>query len=85
MIPSLVHDALYQLIKLGKLNIKYRKAADKVLKHLCLECGMPKWRAEYVYWFVRIGGGKAIGKILNAESEDKIIDIPLPKGFYVAA
>ena len=47
---SLVHDALYQLIRIGKILPKYRKNADIVLKHLCLNAGMPAWRANYVYW-----------------------------------
>ena len=58
MVGSLVHDALYQLIRIGELNKKYRKNADIVLKHLCLEAGMPMWRANYVYWGVRLFGGK---------------------------
>lgn len=60
MIPSLVHDALYQLIRVKKIDIKHRKDADNVLKALCIECGMSKVRALYVYAMVRMFGGKHI-------------------------
>jgi hypothetical protein len=50
---SLVHDALYQLIRQGKLDIKWREQADKELKRICLEDGMSKIRAWYVYKSVR--------------------------------
>ncbi|TGK36046.1 hypothetical protein EHQ12_05745 [Leptospira gomenensis] len=51
---SLVHDALYQLMREKKLDFKsYRKQADLVLKKICLEDGMSSFRASYVYNFVR--------------------------------
>ncbi len=46
---SLVHDALYQLIREGKLDERYRKYADYLLKELCLQDGMWKIRAWYVF------------------------------------
>lgn len=72
MIASLVHDALYQLIRLQYIDVAYRAAADKILKDLCLLYGMPGWRASYVYRAVRIFGGKHcnIGK-----EQDKIYEI----------
>ncbi|AXR59861.1 DUF1353 domain-containing protein [Leptospira mayottensis] len=51
---SLVHDALYQLMREEKLDrIKYREDADQLLKRICLEDGMNSFRAAYVYKFVR--------------------------------
>lgn len=50
---SLIHDALYQLMREGLLDRKYRKCADQLLRKICLEDGMAKWRARYVYWAVR--------------------------------
>ncbi|MDV6236226.1 hypothetical protein CH379_011385 [Leptospira ellisii] len=51
---SLVHDALYQLMREKKLDFKsYRKKADLVLKKICLQDGMNSFRASYVYNFVR--------------------------------
>ena len=56
---SLVHDALYQLMRLSKLDYKvHRETADKVLKDICIEDGMWKFRAAYVHWAVRIFGEK---------------------------
>ena len=45
MRASLVHDALYQLIRMRKLTPICRKNADKLLYKICLEDGMWKWRA----------------------------------------
>lgn len=54
MRASLVHDALYQLIREGKLNRKSdRKAADQILKRLCKKDNMWSFRAAYSYLGVR--------------------------------
>jgi hypothetical protein len=54
---SLVHDALYQLMRLGLLDgKKHRKYADLLLEKICMEDGMPKHRARYVYTAVRLWG-----------------------------
>ena len=49
---SLVHDALYQLIRLELLHIQYRYAADCLLKEICIEDGMNEIRAEL--WFLAV-------------------------------
>jgi hypothetical protein len=46
---SLVHDALYQLIREGKLPMEVRLFADRVLQIICIEDGMSDFRAWYVY------------------------------------
>lgn len=52
---ALVHDALYQCIRLGLLERQpYRKLADETLRHLCLSNGMNKIWAQIVYWGVRL-------------------------------
>ena len=52
---SLIHDALYQLMREGHLDRKvWRLYADKLLRKLCLEDGMSKFRAWYVYNAVRL-------------------------------
>lgn len=57
---SLVHDALYQLIRLEYLDKNvYRKQADLELYRLCREDGMSWFRANIVYYGVRIGGNEA--------------------------
>jgi len=54
MRASLFHDALCQLIGDGPLDKKYRKYADQLLRKICLEDGMSKFRANYVYFAVRM-------------------------------
>lgn len=54
---SLVHDVLYQLMREGHLPRASRGAADKLLKQMCIEDGMSKFRAAYVYASVRVFAG----------------------------
>jgi hypothetical protein len=57
---SLVHDALYQLIREGHLEeAKHREPADRLLQKICIEDGMSALRAWWVYQGVRLGGGPA--------------------------
>lgn len=54
MRPSLVHDALYQLMREGLLNAAgYRKSVDMLLLKMCREDGMSWLRAKWVYIAVR--------------------------------
>ena len=54
---SLVHDALYQLMRLEELDYKTdRKYADQLLKNICREDGMSAFRAWYVHRLVRAFG-----------------------------
>ena len=72
---SLVHDALYQLMRLGALDHKvHRKRADEILREICLEDGMCSFRAWYVYQAVHIFAGKAAQP--KDESEVEIIRVP---------
>jgi len=59
MRASLVHDALYQLGRAGKLNYSRRKAADQAFHRICLEDGMSRFRAWYVYRAVRMFAAKS--------------------------
>ena len=43
---SLVHDALYQLLREQLLPASDRELADRELYRICLEDGMWKWRAK---------------------------------------
>jgi hypothetical protein len=52
MIGSLIHDVIYQLIRLGLIDPKYKKYADQVLHDICTEDGMYSWRADYWRWAV---------------------------------
>ena len=60
---SLVHDALYQLMREGPLERKeHRKNADKLLRKICRKDGMSWVRAAAVYQAVRAFGGGAAKK-----------------------
>lgn len=50
---SLIHDALYQLMRIGKLNGRYRNEVDELLESFCLKDGMWRWRAWAWYKAVR--------------------------------
>jgi len=63
---SLVHDALYQILRNKFLEKKWekwrkeaRKEADKELRRICREDGMSRIRAWYVYQAVSRWGGRA--------------------------
>ena len=53
---SLVHDALYQLMREGHIPESYREHADRLLQRMCVEDGMTSLRAWWVYKGVRFGG-----------------------------
>lgn len=57
---SLVHDALYQLIREKHLPLSMRDFADSMLKDLCKEDGMPLWRRAYVWAAVHVFGAICI-------------------------
>jgi hypothetical protein len=60
---SLVHDALYQLMREGYLDAAiYREPADRTLYRLCREDGMLAPRAWFVYYAVRWGAAQAARK-----------------------
>lgn len=64
---SLVHDALYQLLRESVLEQRYRKRADKILRTICRKDGMSRIRAGLVYMAVRMGGaGSAKPDMLEA-------------------
>jgi hypothetical protein len=56
---SLVHDALYQLMREGALPQTCRKFADQLLYKHCREDGMFWLRAKWVYWAVKLFAAKA--------------------------
>lgn len=72
---SLVHDALYQLMRLSFLeDKKYRKRADEILREICLEDGMSAFRAWYVYQAVQIFGASSAAP--RPEPEVKLLVAP---------
>lgn len=50
---SLVHDACYQLMRAKLLPQDKRKPADVLLWLICIDDGMSRTRADYVYHAVR--------------------------------
>ncbi len=57
---SLVHDALYQLMRMEHLSDElHRKSADEELRRICLEDGTSSIRAWWVYLSVRQFGGRS--------------------------
>ncbi len=72
---SLVHDALYQLMRLGQLEHEdHREYADDLLKQMCVDDGMWKVRAAWVHWAVRKFGGRFAKP--TPGSGDEIICVP---------
>ena len=54
---SLVHDALYQLMRDIYLDSKkHRESTDRLLQKMCIEDGMTKLRAWWVYQGVKLFG-----------------------------
>jgi hypothetical protein len=64
---SLVHDALYQLLRNGAL--KNREIADKEYRAQCIRAGMYKWIANMEYWVLR----KVAAKAASTDSRKKIL------------
>ena len=73
MEASLVHDALYQLIRTGQLQPTFRKAADQAFYAICRQAGMNRIRAWYFYRGVRWFGGGSV-KPRN-EGFDQIFEV----------
>ena len=77
MRPSLVHDALYQLMRLGLLDHSFRPAADTIFHRLCSEDGMFGPRAWLWYHAVRIFANPAADP--ESESPDQFAGCGCPK------
>ena len=70
---SLIHDALYQLIRQGELRRSFRAEADSILRDICRMDGMSRLRAWYVYKAVRMFGEGASRN--GIEKYDKIYEV----------
>ena len=69
---AFVHDALYQLIRMGLFDARWRLEADQELRRICKEDGMNSVRAWYVYHSVRWFGGSSA----NPENKKKVFTAP---------
>ena len=72
MRASLVHDALYQMIRLGVLPISARAYVDDLMRAHCKEDGMNRARAWWVFWALRLFAGHAV----VPESRKKTLTAP---------
>ncbi len=70
---SLVHDALYEAIKLGLLpkTAEMYRLADEELRKILLEDGMSQWRVRLWFWAVQ-----KFGQGYSAGNDDKILTAP---------
>lgn len=70
---SLVHDALYQLMRFEKLDKEiYREPADRLLQKMCRVDGMGWLRAKWVYWALHKWGDPAA----DPSSKKQVIKAP---------
>ena len=73
---SLVHDALYQLIREEHLDRdEFRSRADRLLRRMCKEDRMNSFRAWWIYQGVRFGAGYAA----NPANKKPLIFSPKPR------
>ncbi len=70
MIGSLIHDIIYQLIRLGLIDPKYKAYGDEVLHDLCTEDGMLSIRADYWRWAVLEFGASSC--LPSAEPKEEV-------------
>lgn len=70
---SLIHDALYQLMRGRELYARtHRKAADQLFKDICKEDGVSNYWASKYYWALRRFGKPAA----SPENKKKIARAP---------
>lgn len=62
LVPSLVHDALYQALREGKLGRQYRDEIDRLFCRQLRARGVSWLVATVAYWCVRVGGNFAVRK-----------------------
>ena len=73
MRASLVHDCGYQLMRQGEIRRSFRLEWDKIMRDICLEDGMSRLRAWYVYNAVRMFGESSTHN--GVEKYDKIYTV----------
>ena len=71
MRASLVHDALYQLMRAGMLTQDARDDADKLLFDLLIQDGCWEWRANLWLWTVRKFAGYAAKR-----QDERVLEAP---------
>ena len=76
MRAALIHDALYQLMRLGLLDISYRPQVDDLLHEICVEDGMVHIRAEL--WEEAVSHFAAAAA--RSDNEPPVLIAPRPGG-----
>ena len=69
---SLVHDALYQLMRNNLLPSSCREDADQELHRICIEDGMNRFRA----WYILLGVRNAAGFAASPKAKKEIHSVP---------
>lgn len=69
---SLIHDALYQLIREESIDGKYRTKCDDALDQILKEDGMSSMRR----WYVQVGVKNFGGKAADPKNKRKVIQAP---------
>ena len=69
---SLIHDAIYQLIREKHLSEKLRKTTDDIYREICIQDGMWKIRAAIHFNALRMFGGSAA----SPHSKKKVLTAP---------
>ena len=69
---SLIHDALYQLMRMQLISRTNKEKADRILKRICKEDGMCSFRAWLVYAAVERWGESST----EPKNRKKIITAP---------
>ena len=77
---SLVHDVFYQAMRMGLLDpVVWRPIADKILYDICIEDGMLRIRANWVYWAVQTFARRCSTPTGKVEASDVILEAPPSK------
>ena len=72
IVPSTIHDFLYELLRQHMLGQEWREKADLEFYDLCIACGMSNIRASVWYYAVRWGATGAA----RPGRERKILEAP---------
>ena len=75
MRAAFVHDALYQLMRSGKLPLSYKDKSDKLFYDILIKDGTAKFRAWYMYQAVKLFGEKYAKPTSKKEEQENIIEI----------
>ena len=71
MRPSLVHDVLWQMLRVGLLDEAQRHETNLEFHRLCIEDGMWPWRADVWLWAI-----EKFGKFYTGSGEEPTLTAP---------